>query len=282
MTLALLRRDESSFTSRDGLPLFRRSWRPERATRALVLVHGFGEHSGRYEEVAAWFAARGCAVHAFDLRGHGRSGGIRTHVDGFADYLMDLATLHALVRGEHVDLPITLVGHSMGGLIALAYLAERPGALSSAVISAPALMPDRAASRSRRLLARGLQKIAPRLALASGLDPTGLSRDEDVVRRYVNDPLVVRTMTVGLGAALLAAAPALRARVREIDIPVLLLHGQADPICPVAGSEEFAKGLAAAGSALRVYPELRHEIFNEPERQRVFADAWEWLEGLSK
>jgi alpha-beta hydrolase superfamily lysophospholipase len=278
----LLRRQESAFSSSDGLSLFRRSWLPERTTRALLVVHGFGEHSGRYDELAAWFADRGCAVHAFDLRGHGRSAGTRTHVDDFEDYLADVERLHELVRDEHPELPLTLLGHSMGGLIGLAYLAARRRAPTSAVISAPALLPDRAVSRGRRLLARTLQRLAPRLAMTSGLDPTGLSRDEEVVRRYVNDPLVVRTMTAGLGGALLSAAPALRARAREIEVPVLLLHGAADPICPVAGSEEIAKELTAAGSALRVYPELRHEIFNEPERHRVFADAWEWIEGLSR
>ena len=278
MKLDALRRVEGSFAAPDGLTLFRRAWLPATARRALVLLHGFGEHSGRYDELASWFAARGCAVHAYDQRGHGSSAGIRTHVDRFDQLLDDLASFHALVRDEHAAVPLTLIGHSMGGLVGLAYLADRRPVLAGAIISGPALAPDRAVSRVRAMLARTLRRLAPKLAMASGLELTGLSRDEEVVRRYLADPLVVRTMTASLGAELLAAAPAVRARGAAITTPVLLLHGQADPICPVSATEDFAATLTAAGSALRVYPELRHEIFNEPERLRVFADAWQWIE----
>lgn len=278
---AALRRAEGSFAAPDGTLLFRRSWLSDESGRALVVVHGFAEHSGRYDELGAWFAARGCAVHAFDLRGHGRSGGARTHVDRFADLLDDLAVFHSLVRDEHPGTPITLVAHSMGGLVALAYLAERQPAVASAIVSGPALAAERAVPRSRILLARVLGRVAPRLRMRAGLDLTGLSRDEQVLRRYLADPLVERTMTASLGAELLAAGPAARARAAEIRVPVLLLHGKQDTLCPVAASEELAAQLASPGSALRVYPELRHEIFNEPERLQVFADAWSWLQGTS-
>jgi alpha-beta hydrolase superfamily lysophospholipase len=273
-----LRRTEGSFAAPDGLTLFRRAWLPDEVTRVLLVVHGFGEHSGRYDELGAWFAARGCAVHALDHRGHGRSGGPRTHVDRFAQLLDDLAQFHALVREEHPAVPITLLAHSMGGLIALAYLAERRPSLSGAIVSGPALAPDRALPPLRVWLARALRRVTPRLSLAAGLDLTGLSRDEEVLRRYVADPLVVRTMTTSLAAELLAASAATRERAGSIVTPVLLMHGKQDTLCPVAATEEFAAQLTAAGSALRVYPELRHEIFNEPEREQVFADAWRWIE----
>ncbi len=273
-----LRRTEGSFAATDGLTLFRRAWLPDEPTRALIVVHGFGEHSGRYDELGAWFAARGCAVHGFDHRGHGRSEGTRTHVERFAQLLDDLAAFHALVRDEHPAAPITLLAHSMGGLVALAYLAERRPIVLGAIVSGPALAPDRALPPARIWLARALRRIAPKLALASGLDLTGLSRDEEVLRRYLADPLVVRTMTVSLGAEMLAAAASVRGRASEIATPVFLMHGKRDTLCPVAATEEFAAQLTAAGSALRVYPELRHEIFNEPEREQVFADAWGWIE----
>jgi alpha-beta hydrolase superfamily lysophospholipase len=278
---ASLRRIEGSFAAPDGLTLFRRAWLPDAISRVLLVVHGFGEHSGRYEELGVWFAARGCAVHAFDHRGHGRSGGLRTHVDRFARLLDDLAAFHSIVREEHPSAPITLLAHSMGGLIALAYLAERRPVVSSAIISGPALAAERAIPRSRVLLARALGRVAPKLRMAAGLDLTGLSRDEEVLRSYLADPLVERTMTASLGAELLAAGAATRARATDIGTPVFLMHGKQDTLCPVAASEEFAAQLASAGSALRVYPELRHEIFNEPEREQVFADAWRWIEGTS-
>jgi alpha-beta hydrolase superfamily lysophospholipase len=279
---AALRRTEGSFAAPDGTLLFRRAWLPDEVARTLLVVHGFAEHSGRYDELGAWFAAHGCAVHAFDLRGHGRSRGVRTHVERFADLLDDLAAFQSLVRDEHPGAPLTLVAHSMGGLIALAYLAERQPSVAGAIVSGPALAGEQAVPRSRALLARALGRMAPRLRMSAGLDLTGLSRDEGVLRRYLADPLVERTMTASLGAALLAAGAETRARAAEIRVPVLLMHGKQDTLCPVAVSEEFAARLTSAGSGLRVYPELRHEIFNEPEREQVFADAWDWVLGVSE
>jgi len=246
-----------------------------------MVVHGFGEHSGRYDELGAWFAARGCAVHAYDQRGHGRSGGTRTHIDRFDQFLDDLAAFQALVRDEHPATTITLVAHSMGGLIGLAYLADRRPVLAAAVISGPALAPDRAISNTRAAIARLLRRVAPKLALAAGLDLNGLSRDPEVIRRYVADPLVVRTMTASLAAEMISAAASLRARAAQISTPVLLMHGAQDSLCPIAASEEFAARISAAGSAFRSYPTLRHEIFNEPERESVYADAWRWIEETS-
>ena len=276
------RRVEGSFGSQDGLTLFRRGWIPEAPTRALLVVHGFGEHSGRYDEIAVWLAARGCAVHAFDLRGHGRSAGARTHVDRFDQYLDDLQGFHAAVREEHPGLPLGLLGHSMGGLIGLAYPIERRPSLVAAVISGPALAVDGRGTLLRAAFARTMRMVAPRLSLSAGLDATGLSRDEEVVRRYLRDPLVGRNITVSLAAELMQAASRTRSRGSEIEPPVLILHGAADPLCSAAASEAFAKSVGSAGSGLRIYPELRHEIFNEPERERVYADAWQWLEGLAR
>jgi alpha-beta hydrolase superfamily lysophospholipase len=240
-------------------------------------VHGYAEHSGRYEEMAAWLAARGAAVHAYDQRGHGRSGGPRCHVGRFDEFLDDLAAVLAAVRAQHPELPVTLVGHSMGGLITLAFLTERKPPIANAVTSGAALSLG-AVSPARVALARALRRVLPRLALGSGLDPQGLSRDPDVVRRYLEDPLVDRTMTASLGAELLAAAPRTAARAGQVAVPLLMLHGATDPLCAAEGSRRFHAGLTAAGSALRIYPELRHEIFNEPEREAVWQDLWTWLE----
>jgi len=271
---------ESHLRAEDGLRLFRRAWLPEGPTRALLFVHGYAEHSGRYEEMAEWFAARGCAVHAYDHRGHGRSDGIRCHVARFEEFVDDLASMLASVQAEHADLPVTLVGHSMGGLIALAFLTERKPAIASAVTSGAALALG-AVSPVRVALARAVRRVLPRLALGSGLDPEGLSRDPEVVRRYLADPLIDRTMTASLGAELLTAAPRTAARASLVSVPLLVLHGGADPICAPEGSRTFHAGVKTAGSALRVYPELRHEIFNEPEREAVWQDVLTWLEELS-
>ncbi len=262
------------------MPLFRRSWRPQGTPRrALVLVHGYAEHSGRYEELGSWFAERGHAVHAYDHRGHGRSGGPRCHVDSLAEFIRDLEAFVAVAHAEEAGIPLALVAHSMGGLIALHYLAGRPAGVAAAVISGPALSVG-SVSKLRVAAAHVLRRVAPRLALGSGLDPAGLSRDAEVVRAYLEDPLVYRTMTTSLAVELLAGASAAAARAGEIRVPLLMLHGESDPICAVEGSRAFFAGVRSEGSALRTYPELRHEIFNEPERAQVYEDAFAWLEKL--
>jgi alpha-beta hydrolase superfamily lysophospholipase len=243
-------------------------------------VHGYAEHSGRYEEMALWFAERGCAVHAYDQRGHGRSEGARCHVERFDDFLDDLGVVLDNIRSQHPELPITLLGHSMGGLITLAFLAARKPRVASAVTSGAALSIG-AVSPLRVALARAARRVMPRLAIGSGLDPEGLSRDPEVVRRYLADPLIVRTMTTSLGAELLEAAPRTAALAGEVEVPLLVLHGEADPICAPEGSQAFHAGVAAPGGALRVYPQLRHEIFNEPERETVWRDVLGWLEEQS-
>jgi alpha-beta hydrolase superfamily lysophospholipase len=247
----------------------------------LLLVHGYAEHSGRYEEMALWFARRGCAVHAYDQRGHGRSEGVRCHVERFDEFLDDLALVLEAARSENPELPITLVGHSMGGLVTLAFLATRKPRVASAVTSGPALALG-AVSPFRVAIARAARRLLPRLAIGSGLDPAGLSRDPEVVRAYLADPLIVRTMTTSLGAELLAAAPRTAALAGQVEVPLLMLHGEDDPLCAVEGSRAFSAGVRTPGSALRAYPKLRHEIFNEPEREAVWQDLLDWLEERSR
>jgi alpha-beta hydrolase superfamily lysophospholipase len=227
--------------------------------------------------MASWLANRGCTVHAYDQRGHGRSEGPRCHVERFDDFLDDLGAVLAAVRSDRAELPISLVGHSMGGLVTLAFLAARKPRIASAVTSGAALSLG-AVSPLRVALARALRRVLPRLSIGSGIDPDGLSRDPEVVRRYLADPLIIRTMTTSLGAELLAAAPRTAALAGEVQVPLLMLHGAADPICSPEGSRAFYAGLRAPGSALRVYPDLCHEIFNEPEREAVWHDLLSWLE----
>lgn len=260
-----------------GPLLLCRAWLPEAPWALLLVVHGYAEHSGRYEELASWFAARGLAVYAYDQRGHGRSEGTRCHVDRFDEYLDDLDRVLERARLEQPELPVALLGHSMGGLVVVSFLADRRPAVAAAATSGAALSLGPGVSRARMAAARLLRRVLPRMALGSGLDPRGLSRDPEVVRRYLEDPLVHRTMTPSLAAELTAAVPRAAGRALEIQVPLLLLHGSDDPLCPVEGSRAFHGGLQVPGCGFRAYPGLRHEIFNEPERERVFADLFDWL-----
>ena len=276
-----IRRIEASFQAGDGRSLFRRAWLPETPERLLVVVHGFAEHSGRYEGFGSWFSQRGCAVHAYDQQGHGRSPGTRNHVRRFTDLLEDLGCFLERSRAEHPQLRCTLVGHSMGGLVATAFALERRPEIFALVTSGAALSLGPSLSRSKMLLARALRAFAPKLALDAGLPPEGLSRDPEVVRRYVEDPLVGTKMTTSLAVELMDAVSRTAGRGAELQLPVLLLHGGDDSLCAPAGSQAFYRrlsGASASQSAVRIYPGLRHEIFNEPERQQVFADLLGWLQ----
>jgi alpha-beta hydrolase superfamily lysophospholipase len=272
-----LRRTESQFRGADGLRLLRRAWLPDDPGRVLLLVHGFAEHSGRYDHLGAWFAGQECAVHALDQRGHGGSEGARGHLRRFGEYLDDLDALLSLVRAEHPGLPVTLVGHSMGGLVVLAYLCERAPGVQSAVVSGALLALSDDLPRLRLRAARILARLAPRLPLGGPVDPAALSRDPEVVRRYREDPLVGRRMTARLAGELLDALGRTARTPDRVRVPLLLLHGEDDALCPVAGSRAFRGALRSPGSTLLTYPRLRHEIFNEPEHEQVFRDVLEWL-----
>jgi alpha-beta hydrolase superfamily lysophospholipase len=274
---AVIRRTQSHFEGGRGRSLFQRAWLPATPERVLLVVHGFAEHSGRYEHFGTWFAGRGCAVCAYDQQGHGRSQGRRGHVRRYADLLDDLEISLGRVRREHPGLPAILVGHSMGGLAVASFLRERQPEVAGAVTSGAALAISEDLARARRPLARALRRIAPRLALNAGIDPHGLSRDPEVVRAYLEDPLIFQKATTSLIVETFDAIERTVDGADEVRVPMLVMHGEDDPICPAEASRHFYEKLTAAGKRLRVYPKLRHEIFNEPEQAEVFRDLLEWV-----
>ena len=276
-----LRRIESHHEVPGGLRLFRRAWQPEDPHHVVVLVHGYAEHSGRYDETAAAFAATGLAVESFDLRGHGRSEGTRCHVDRFDQFLDDLDRVLVHAREEYAGLPIHLMGHSMGGLITLTHLVERKPVVASAVVSGPPLSMGNAPAL-QLLLGKLLSRVWPTFSLTMNLDAEGLSRDPEVARRYLADPLVERIMTAGLATELSGAVGRTATAASEIAVPLLALHGEADPICSAAATREFMDRVTTTGSRFQGYPELRHEILNEPERERVRSDILGWWRELSQ
>ena len=281
-----LRRVETRFEAAGGRKLFRRAWLPERPDALLVIVHGFGEHSGRYEGLARFFAHRGFAVHAYDQVGHGQSSGRRGHVDAFDWFHDDLERFLALARSEHPGLPLVLLGHSMGGLVVASYAGMRTPDADLLVTSGAALSVGKGVSGFKMWLARVLRRVWPTLAIEAGLDVQGLSRDPEVIRRYEEDPLVHGKASVAFGASMSDVTAQALACAGRVRLPMFLLHGEDDPLCEAEGSRRFFEALPqgeALGSALRIYPGLRHEIFNEPEREQVYQDVLDWtLERLEE
>lgn len=280
-----IRRREATLALSDRGERYRYAWLPDAPSRAMILVHGYAEHAGRYDEMAMHFAARGFAVHAYDQAGHGRTRGPRGHVDRFDRLLDELARFVETVRSEHPGLPVVLVGHSMGGLVTAATALFRAPAVERVVLSGPLLTLDSGdalARKLRLLFARLLSAVAPRAALSTGLDASGLSRDPEVVRRYLEDPYVKDQMTARFAVGLSQTLARVVASAAHFERPLLVLHGGDDPICPVAGSRAFHAALrpeTARTSQLTIYPGLRHEIFNEPERLAIWKDLEAWLDG---
>ena len=243
----------------------------------MLVVHGFAEHSGRYEHVGRGLAARGFAVHAYDQLGHGRSSGRRCHVQRFDDYLDDLELVLETVRSDSSGLPLVLLGHSMGGLVAAKFARERAPELAGVVLSGPPLgLGDDA--RRRLWMARLVRRVAPRLRLDAGLDLEGLASDPRVLEAYLADPLVERKMTAALAAELAEAVTRTGSGGADVALPLLVLHGGDDPICGAGFSEAFAAD-APRARCVR-YPGLRHEILNEPSYEKVLDDIVAWIEEL--
>ncbi len=270
---------ESSLTAADGLKLFVRHW-PVGGAGTVQIVHGLGEHGGRYEALAAALNAAGWQVVAHDLRGHGRSGGARGGIPDSGALLADLA---AVLDATRQSGPRVLLGHSLGGLIAARFVAEALSArapwaraVDGLVMSSPALDPGM--SGFQKALLAVAARLAPALALGNGLKPAWICRDPAVVRAYVEDPLVHDRVTPRLVRFIVDAGSLVLERAPRWQVPTLLLWAGADRCVAPAGSAAFAA--AAPGEVLtaQVFPALYHEIFNEPERAQVLGHLTRWLE----
>jgi alpha-beta hydrolase superfamily lysophospholipase len=260
----------------DGVQIFTQSWLPDAADpRAIVvLVHGFGEHSDRYDWVAGRLVTAGYAVYASDHRGHGRSQGDRALVD-VDTVVADIDRLVDRAAGAHPQLPVAMLGHSLGGLIAIRYALAHQRRLRALVLSGPLAALD--APAPALALARGLARIAPRLGVTS-LDARLVSRDPAVVAAYREDPLVhhgpIPAQTVAQMARTVERLPDV---VGRITLPTLIVYGTADGLCPPSGAVMLAERIGSVDLTTRAYEGLYHEILNEPERETVMGDVLGWL-----
>lgn len=254
------------------------AWLPDAEPRGVVvLVHGFGEHSARYGHVGTRLATAGFAVYAADHRGHGRTEGRRANVERMALVVDDLGGFVRFVADRHRGLPVFMVGHSLGGLIALQYATGPDAALDGLVLSGPLVVVTVGSPMLKRL-AGVLSALVPDMEV-TGLDVDAISRDPEVVRAYRDDPLVHHgKIPARSGAEILATAEALPERLPALTMPLLLLHGTEDRICVPAGSTMVHDTVSSPDKTLRRYDGLYHEIFNEPEQDEVLADLVSWLQ----
>jgi alpha-beta hydrolase superfamily lysophospholipase len=272
---------EGTFTAGDGLTIYRQTWLPDGDPKAVVLLlHGLAEHSGRYTHVATALTDAGYAVHALDHRGHGKSDGKRTYVKSYADYQGDILQFRRLVEQQHPGLPLFVLGHSMGGNLALGHVLDHPDGVRGMALSAPALAPGTSLSPAKIKLAKLVGKIAPGLR-PEALSADAISRDPAVVAAYVADPLVFNgKITAGAAAALLGSMEALPPRYPELRLPILLQHGTADALVDITGTRQLEIGAVNATVTTHYYDGLYHEIFNEPEQAAVIAETIAWLDSV--
>jgi acylglycerol lipase len=254
----------------DGIQLHVRHWPADEPWAVLLIVHGIGEHSGRYDRTGRLMSAAGLDVHALDLRGHGLSDGQRVFVECWDDYLDDLELRLAGVRKP--GLPTILLGHSMGALISLTYVCSGRAAPDLLVLSAPPL--GATVPAWQRISAPLFSRLVPGLVIANPISGGQLSRDPKVGEAYFADPLVQPRSTARLGAELFAAMKRARNELEDLTIPTLVIHGGADTLVPTQLSEPL--GLLPCVER-RVLPDLRHETLNEPEGPQVVAQIVAWL-----
>lgn len=251
----------------------------------LALVHGLGEHSGRYCNVVHALTAAGYAVFAFDNQGHGKSEGQRGHINRWQDYRDNTQTFLQLVRRQEPTVPLFVMGHSLGGLIVLDCVlrnsqtaAFKALAISGLAISAPPIEPcGGTANQIRIVLARLLSGIFPRLSLKMGLDECGLSRDQEVADKIAEDPLIHPYVTLRWGSETLKTIDWVKAHIEKLRLPILLTHGEADPIIAPTGSQEIFQRIQTPNKTLTIYPGSYHEPHNDLDSKVVVADLVNWL-----
>lgn len=270
---------ESRFCGARGLSLFYQSWYPPGTVKAVVvLVHGFGEHCDRYSTVTTALTQAGYAVFGFDNQGHGRSEGQRGHVYRWQDYRDNVSAFLAQVRCHEPTLPLFVLGHSLGGLIVLDFALIAPQGLKGIIISGPPIRPVGIAKPYLVTIARILSGIWPRFSMDVGAGAEALSRDPEIINQAKDDPLTHSVATVRWGTECLATISTVRHNVDQLQVPILLIHGSADKVNDLQGSQEIFKKIKVADKRLIIYPGSYHEPHNDLDRNQVMHDLINWLE----
>lgn len=269
----------TTYVASDGDNLAVQDWPLDPGTRlrgVVLLVHGLGEHAGRYEHLARWLNERGFAVRGYDQYGHGESGGVRGGLPSDQRLVEDLAHILGNTRERmQASTPLILLGHSLGGLVAAHLVAQGLGRVDGLVLSSPALDPG--LSPFQKLLLAVLPSVAPNLRVRNGLDPSWLSHDPQVVRAYEQDRLIHDRISGRLARYIADTGPLVLAAAPRWQVPTLLLYAGKDRLVSPRGSEAFARAAPARVVESERYPDLYHEIFNEQAREPVYARLGTWL-----
>lgn len=265
------------FKASDGLILRGQGWEPEETPRAAIcLIHGHGEHTGRYAHAGSFLTQNGFALMGFDLRGHGRSDGRRGHTPSYDQLLDDISAMLAQVCARYPDQKVFLYGHSMGGNLVINYALRRGADLPGVIATGPWLRLAFEPPAIQVRLGRWMDKIYPSFLQSSGLELAALSHDESVVQAYANDPLVHDKVSARLFVAMYESGLWALAHAADLKVPMLLMHGTGDRLTSADASREFAER-AGEQVTLRLWDGWYHEIHNEPDKASVFEAMLQWL-----
>jgi acylglycerol lipase len=269
---------EGTFSGVRNTNIFYQAWLPKGNVKSILfIVHGLGEHSGRYMNVVDHFVPLGYAVYSLDHIGHGKSGGSREGIERFEDFTDTLTTYLGMVKLWQPGKPIFLLGHSMGGLISTYYLLDHQNEFVGAIISAPAIKISDSIPKSTITMSKVLSAIAPKAGVLA-LDASAISRDPDVVKTYANDPLVFHGKTPArLASEMLKAMIRVTAEVGKITLPFITIQGGQDKLVDPNGTRMLYDKSSSKDKTIKIYDGLYHEVFNEPERAVVLKDVETWL-----
>lgn len=271
---------EGNFKGDKDLNIYYQAWVPENSKAVIQVVHGFAEHSGRYMNVVNKLTPLGYAIYANDHRGHGKSEGKRNYVDFFDQYIEDEKILYDLIKRKHSNLPIFMLGHSMGSMITLIFTERYESLLRGLILSGTGTGAGESISKSLKVIVKILSKIAPKKYINPGLKADKLSHDPEVVREYENDPLVnADKITIRLGWELMNNFEKFNSITANLKLPLLVQCGAEDSL--IKGSEEILKNaFTMKDKTILIYKGLYHEVYNEnkEEREKVLNDLSNWLE----
>lgn len=273
---------ESEWADAEGLKFFAQGWEPDKKPKAAVaLLHGLGEHSGRFAHVGEAFAKAGYALMGMDLRGHGRTGGPRGHTPSADAYVRDIDLFLQHVGERYPGLPLFLYGHSLGAILLLYYTLRRRPNVVGVIASSPALHSSIETQKAKVMFAKILGGLAPTVSIASGLETSHLSRDPEVEKRYLSDPLVHAKISLAFGKHMLGVTQWTLEHAAEFPVPLLMSHGADDLIAMPSSSREFA---ASAGekATLLMWEGLYHETHNESRKDEVLKAYVDWMDARLK
>ena len=270
--------EEGKFVTRDEIDIFYQVWKPEGTPKGIIqLVHGIAEHTGRYMNVVNKLVPEGYAIYGADHRGHGRSGGHRGYVKSFHDFVEDQKVFTEVIRdNEGKSVPLFLLGHSMGSLISIIYVAKHPNEFKGLILSGTGTDLGEGVNWFTIITARVMAKILPKMTVKNELSD-GVSRDPTVKEAYNADPNNLSKITVRLGGEFFTGFKAAKANIGKIKLPILLQKGGKDLI--LINVQNFVNSITAEDSTLKIYDDLFHEVYNELEADRevVLTDLNEWL-----